>query len=116
MGLRQGTEHTACKEERGDVPSSEVSRRRVRARKRESRNRTVYELLFGRLCAYANGIGKEVSLVPAGLGDGLGIEGKMSMTQASMDLRVEPYNPGQIASLAGRTSPLLSASRARASR
>jgi hypothetical protein len=28
-------------------------------------------LLFGRLCAYANGIGEEVSLVPAGLGDGL---------------------------------------------
>lgn len=36
---------------------------------RESRSRTVYELLFGRLSAYANGIREEVSLVPAGLGD-----------------------------------------------
>jgi hypothetical protein len=79
----------AYEEERGDVPSSEVWRRRVRARKRESRNGTVYELLFGRLCADANGIGEEVSLVPAGLGNYLGIEEKRLITQASIDLRAE---------------------------
>lgn len=70
-GSRQRAEHTAYEEERGDVPSSEVSRKRVRADKREGINRTVYELLFGRLCADANGIGEEVSLVPADLDDGL---------------------------------------------
>lgn len=73
MGLRQRAEPTTYtgKEERGDVPSSKVSRRRVRADTREGINRTVYELLFGRLCADANGIGEEVSLVPANLGDDL---------------------------------------------
>ncbi len=59
---------------------------------RESRSRTVYELLFGRLCADANGISEEVSLVPAGLGDGLRIEERA--TQATMDLLIEPYIPG----------------------
>jgi hypothetical protein len=44
--------------------------------RRESRSRTVYELLFGRLCADANGIGEEIPLVPASLGDGLRIEEK----------------------------------------
>lgn len=41
---------------------------------RVSRNRhgTVCELLFGRLCADSNGIGKEVSLVPTDLCDYLG--------------------------------------------
>jgi hypothetical protein len=68
MGLMQRAERTAYEEERGDIPSSEAKGRRVRARKRESRNRTVYEFLFGRLCANANGIGEEVSLVPVGLG------------------------------------------------
>ena len=76
---------------------------------RESGNRTVCELLFGRICTDATGIGQEVSLVPADLGDGLRIEGRSLMTQASMDLRVEPYIPGQIASQLAleRTSPLL---------
>lgn len=94
IGLRQRAERTAYEEERREVPSSEVSRRRVRVRKREQKPyRTVYEWLFGRLCPDANGIGEEVSLVPADLGDGLGIEEKSSMTQASMDLRVGPYIP-----------------------
>jgi hypothetical protein len=101
MGLRQRAKRTEYEKKSGNVPSSKVSRRRVKARKRESRNRTIYELLFGRLCTDANGIGEEVSLVPAGLGDGL-IEEKMS--RASMDLRVEPYIPGQIALL---VAPLL---------
>jgi len=107
MGLRQRAKRRAYEEDRGDIPSSGVSRRRVRARERESRNRTVYELIFGRLCADTNGIGEEVSLVPASLGDDLGIEGRSLITQASMDLRVEPYIPGQIVSLVGRKSPLL---------
>ena len=70
---------------------------------RESRNRTVYKLLFGRVCADANGIGEEVSPVPADLREDLGIKTKSFMESKVVDLRVEPYIPGQIASLVGRT-------------
>jgi hypothetical protein len=70
-----------CREEGSDL-----------GREREQ-SHTVYEWLFGRLCAYANGIGEEVTLVPTDLGDNLGIEEKSSMSQADMDLRVEPYIP-----------------------
>lgn len=111
IGLRQRTERTAYEEEHGDVPSSEMSRRVVRLRKRGNtgKARTVYEWHFGRLCADPNGIGEEVPLVPADLGDNLWVEEKSSMGQGSMDLRLEPYIPGQIVSLVvGRTWPLLS--------
>jgi hypothetical protein len=46
MGLRQGAERTAYKEESGDVPSSEVSRRTVRARKRERAETVPYTNCF----------------------------------------------------------------------
>ena len=58
-------------EEAEDVPSSGVRWERVRATPRRNRRGaafTVYELLFGRLCANSDCVCEEVSLVPAGLG------------------------------------------------
>jgi hypothetical protein len=46
MGLRQRAERTTYEEERGDVPSSEVSRIRSRARKREQKAYIPYTNCF----------------------------------------------------------------------